>query len=199
MKVLGINALFHDPAAALVVDGAVVAAAEEERFSRRKHGTGPCRSRPGSCRSCRPLVPGARRAGGLRTSTPSPTPSTRRLARPAEELGLHDPWDHLRQTYARRAPEFLATALPGLDPAIVRFVPHHVAHAGSAGLAAPYADVRRAGARRSRRGGQPPRGPLRAAGSWSALASQALPHSLGLLYEDVTDHLGFLAAPTSTR
>lgn len=41
MKVLGINALYHDPAAALVVDGRVVAAAEEERFSRRKHGKRP--------------------------------------------------------------------------------------------------------------------------------------------------------------
>ena len=41
MKVLGVNALFHDPAAALVVDGAIVAAAEEERFSRRKHGHRP--------------------------------------------------------------------------------------------------------------------------------------------------------------
>ncbi len=41
MKVLGVNAVFHDPAAALVIDGAVVAAAEEERFSRRKHGKSP--------------------------------------------------------------------------------------------------------------------------------------------------------------
>jgi hypothetical protein len=41
MRVLGINAVFHDPAAALVVDGRVVAAAEEERFSRRKHGKRP--------------------------------------------------------------------------------------------------------------------------------------------------------------
>ncbi|HET8681147.1 MAG TPA: carbamoyltransferase N-terminal domain-containing protein [Micromonosporaceae bacterium] len=41
MRVLGINAVFHDPAAALVVDGQVVAAAEEERFSRRKHGKRP--------------------------------------------------------------------------------------------------------------------------------------------------------------
>src|SRR3954470_5651747 len=40
-RVLGINAIFHDPAAALVVDGTVVAAAEEERFSRRKHGKRP--------------------------------------------------------------------------------------------------------------------------------------------------------------
>src|ERR687889_257350 len=41
MRVLGVNALFHDPSAALVVDGHVVAAAEEERFSRRKHGKRP--------------------------------------------------------------------------------------------------------------------------------------------------------------
>ena len=38
MQVLGVNAVFHDPAAAIVVDGVTVAAAEEERFSRRKHG-----------------------------------------------------------------------------------------------------------------------------------------------------------------
>src|SRR5947209_10000048 len=41
MRVLGINAVFHDPAAALIVDGRIVAAAEEERFSRRKHGKRP--------------------------------------------------------------------------------------------------------------------------------------------------------------
>src|SRR5215204_6494517 len=41
MNVLGINAVFHDPAAALLVDGVTVAAAEEERFSRRKHGKPP--------------------------------------------------------------------------------------------------------------------------------------------------------------
>src|SRR3954467_7397164 len=35
--VLGINAVFHDSSAALVVDGTLVAAAEEERFTRRKH------------------------------------------------------------------------------------------------------------------------------------------------------------------
>ena len=35
--ILGISALYHDSAAALVVDGEVVCAAQEERFSRRKH------------------------------------------------------------------------------------------------------------------------------------------------------------------
>ncbi|MFF3736159.1 hypothetical protein [Streptomyces sp. NPDC002566] len=38
MRIPGLNALFHDPAAALVVDGRTAAAAEEERLSRRKHG-----------------------------------------------------------------------------------------------------------------------------------------------------------------
>ena len=37
MKILGISAFYHDSAAALVVDGEVVSAAQEERFSRRKH------------------------------------------------------------------------------------------------------------------------------------------------------------------
>ena len=41
MKILGVNAVFHDPAAAVVDDGRMIAAAEEERFSRRKHGKRP--------------------------------------------------------------------------------------------------------------------------------------------------------------
>jgi carbamoyltransferase len=137
VRVLGINALYHDPAAALVVDGEIVAAAEEERFSRRKHGKRPvpfaawelpeqaaawCLDRAGLT------------AADVDVVTYSFDPA---LARPAADLGLSDPWDHLRTTYALRAPQFLATALPGLDPDAVRYVPHHVAHAASAGLAAP--------------------------------------------------------------
>jgi len=40
MKILGISAFYHDSAAALVHDGEIVAAAQEERFSRRKHDAG---------------------------------------------------------------------------------------------------------------------------------------------------------------
>ena len=36
-KILGISAFYHDSAAALVVDGEIVAAAQEERFTRKKH------------------------------------------------------------------------------------------------------------------------------------------------------------------
>src|SRR5262245_4755027 len=37
MRVLGVSAYYHDSAAALVIDGRLVAAAQEERFTRRKH------------------------------------------------------------------------------------------------------------------------------------------------------------------
>jgi carbamoyltransferase len=37
MRILGISAFYHDSAAALVADGRVVAAAQEERFTRKKH------------------------------------------------------------------------------------------------------------------------------------------------------------------
>ena len=35
--ILGISAFYHDSAAAIVVDGEIVAAAQEERFTRKKH------------------------------------------------------------------------------------------------------------------------------------------------------------------
>src|SRR6478735_9540971 len=41
MYTLGINAAYHDPAACLVRDGRVIAAAEEERFTHIKHGKRP--------------------------------------------------------------------------------------------------------------------------------------------------------------
>ena len=37
IAVLGISALYHDSAAALIIDGKIIAAAQEERFSRKKH------------------------------------------------------------------------------------------------------------------------------------------------------------------
>ncbi|MCW2849135.1 MAG: carbamoyltransferase [Marmoricola sp.] len=192
VKVLGINALFHDPAAALVIDGETVAAAEEERFSRRKHGHRPVPFAAWelpelAARWC--LEHAGLDVSDLDAVAYSFDPD---LARPAEELGLDDPWDHLRQTYARRAPGFLASALPGLDPAAVRFVPHHVAHAASAGLASPHLEATDVlvldgrGEAASHLAGRYDGGRL------DVLCTQELPHSLGLLYETVTEHLGFL-------
>jgi carbamoyltransferase len=191
--VLGINAVFHDPAAVLVVDGRVVAAAEEERFSRRKHGKDPV---PFStweipveaARWC--LRHAGIDAAAIDAVGYSYHPA---LARPAApEITAHG-WEDLRTLYVQRAPLFLRTALPGLDPARVRFVPHHVAHAASAYLAAPFDEtsvlvIDGRGERASYLAGAAVGGRL------EVVASQRLPHSLGLFYEAATEHLGFRRA-----
>ncbi|HYF25711.1 MAG TPA: carbamoyltransferase C-terminal domain-containing protein [Baekduia sp.] len=190
MRVLGINAIFHDPAAALVVDGQTIAAAEEERFSRRKHGKRPVpfsawELPEAAAASC--LEAGGLSAADLDAVAYSYDPN---LAPPIPGDLTDDAWEGLRTLYAQRAPRFLATALAGLDPERVRFVAHHVAHAASACIAAPHASsavlvVDGRGERASH-----------LAGHWTGeellpLASQRLPHSLGLLYEELTVHLGF--------
>jgi carbamoyltransferase len=191
VKVLGINAIYHDPAAALVVDGEVVAAAEEERFSRRKHGKRPL---PWSAWELPELSAAwCLKEAGIR---PEQLDAVAYSFDPAlmgtpEESGLDDPGDVMRKMYAEQAPQFLAHALPGLDPGTVRFVAHHVAHAASAGLAAPQRNnsvlvLDGRGEAHSHLAGRYVDGHL------EVLAGQSLPHSLGLMYEELTDHLGFL-------
>jgi carbamoyltransferase len=188
--VLGVNAVFHDPAAALVVDGEIVAAAEEERFSRRKHGKPPVAFSTWE-------LPDQAMAFCLEAAG----------IRPAELDAVaysYDPdlapqpngdvtaagWEALRTLYVRRAPLFLRTSLPGLDPAKVCWVAHHVAHAASATFASGFdpcdvlvMDGR--GESASHLAGRFSGGRL------EVLAAQTLPHSLGLLYEELTAHLGF--------
>jgi carbamoyltransferase len=190
VRILGINAIFHDSAAALVIDGEIVAAAEEERFNRRKHGKRPV---PFSAWE----LPELSARWCLKTAGISPQDLDAvaysydpALVQPDLD-GLDERWEDLRTIYARRAPHFLATALPGLDPAAVHFIPHHIAHAASAGLAAPFRDsavlvADGRGEATSYLGGRYRDGEL------EVLASQELPHSLGLCYEEVTEHLGFL-------
>jgi carbamoyltransferase len=192
MRILGINAVFHDPAAALIVDGRVVAAAEEERFTRRKHGK---QAVPFStwelptaaakwCLAEAGLEPSDIDAVGYSYDP------TLMEGQPEDLPGLDAQWEYLRTLYAQRAPRFLATALPGLDPAVVRHVRHHVAHAASTALASPRPDaavlvVDGRGERSSMLSG------VYRDNKLDVLASQSLPHSLGLLYEDLTEHLGF--------
>jgi carbamoyltransferase len=195
VRVLGVNAVFHDPAAALVVDGRIIAAAEEERFTRRKHGKQAVAFSTWelpvhAARWC--LEQGGIAAEDIDAVGYSYDPALAETgtdgSMPLE--GQDRDWEHLRTMYARRAPLFLAAALPGLDPGVVRHVRHHVAHAASAALASPFRDsvvlvVDGRGEATSMLAGEYRDQKL------DILASQALPHSLGLLYEDLTEHLGF--------
>jgi carbamoyltransferase len=191
--VLGINAVFHDPAAALVSGGRIVAAAEEERFSRRKHGKPPVAFSTWelpeeSARWC--VEKGGVDAGELDAVAYSYDPAL--APEPTGDVTAAT-WEELRTLYVHRAPLFLRTALPGLDPERVRFVPHHVAHAASAYLAAGFDDcavmtVDGRGEATSGLMGRVQDGHL------EILAEQRLPHSLGLVYESLTAHLGFRRA-----
>jgi len=188
-RVLGINAVFHDPAAALVVDGEIVAAAEEERFSRRKHGKAPVAFSTWELPEqaiafC--LQQAGISARDLDAVAYSYDPAL--AAQPGADITA-DEWEGLRTLYAQRAPRFLSTALGGWDGDF-RFVAHHVAHACSATFASGWdpcsvlvLDGR--GEVASHLAGRSCGGEL------EVLARQRLPHSLGLLYEELTAHLGF--------
>src|SRR5438445_11335150 len=113
--VLGINAVFHDPAAALVVDGEIVAAAEEERFSRRKHGKPPVafstwelpEQAMAFCLEAAGIAP-----GDLDAVAYSYEPSLGRTVGPDITA---DEWEGLRTLYVERAPLFVRTALGGWE------------------------------------------------------------------------------------
>ncbi|MGW0246833.1 carbamoyltransferase family protein [Nocardia goodfellowii] len=189
MRILGINAVFHDPAAALIVDGEIVAAAEEERFTRRKHGKRPV---PFSAWELpEQAAAWCLERGGIRPDQLDAVGYSYDPRLVDHSLGgLDQRSEETRTDYARRAPAFLAAALPGLDPSIVRFVRHHVAHAASAALAAPGGDSAVLVADGRGESQSYLAGEYRD-GKFVELAAQQLPHSLGLMYEDLTEHLGF--------
>jgi carbamoyltransferase len=216
---LGINAAFHDPAACLVRNGRVIAAAEEERFTHIKHGKRPI---PFSAYEL-PFhaIDFCLRAGGIRLidvdhvaysydpfillgAEPADTiislplqPSTRPVQEPFES-----PWDPLFLSYIVNAPRQLAGGAPHHlqerfqdarhdGPYQWHFVSHHLAHAASAFHASPYQDAavltldgRGERATTTYNLGQGTR--------LDRLAEVTMPHSLGILYEQVTTYLGFL-------
>ena len=188
-RVLGINAVFHDPAAALVVDGETVAAAEEERFSRRKHGKTPVAFSTWElpeqairwCLSAAGLSP-----SDLDAVAYSYDPG---LCRPIGVDITAENWEGLRTLYAQRAPLFLRSVLDGWEGEF-RWVPHHLAHAASATFASGFDPCSALVL-----DGRGERGSYLAGrfdgGTFAVHAVQDLPHSLGLVYEELTAHLGF--------
>ncbi|MBY4948643.1 carbamoyltransferase [Cupriavidus respiraculi] len=219
MYTLGINAAFHDTAACLVRDGVVIAAAEDERFTHIKHGKRPvpfsawelpyhaidyCLAQAGItladvdhvAYSYDPAIQLGERRGDETLTLPL-EPS--RHARPT---ATGSPWDPLFLSYVVNAPRLLTSGVPhhlsrrfaGVTadgPFRWHFVEHHMSHEASAFLAAPF--DRCAVLTMDGRG-------ERATTSYGVFDGREyrrikqidLPDSLGLLYERVTRHLGFL-------
>lgn len=189
--ILGLSAYYHDSAAALVVDGRIVAAAQEERFTRKKHD---------------PAFPARAVASCLRQAGMS--------AGDLDWVGFYDKpllkFERLLETYVGYAPagfrsflhamplwlrtklflpRILRRELPGYQRRFV-FAEHHESHAASAFFPSPFDESAVL--------------TVDGVGEWATasfgtgrdhridLTHQIrFPHSLGLLYSAVTYYTGF--------
>ncbi len=190
--ILGISAFYHDSAAALVVDGEVVAAAQEERFTRRKH----------DYRFPQHAIDYALQAAGLEPQQ-------------LDFVGFYDKpllkFDRLLETYLAYAPlgfrsfsqamplwlrqklhlpREMDRALKGVYKKRYIFTEHHESHAASAFFPSPFGEAAIL--------------TLDGVGEWATAAygtgkgnrirlthQLQFPHSLGLLYSAFTYYTGF--------
>jgi carbamoyltransferase len=219
MYTLGINAAFHDSSACLVDDGRVVAAAEEERFTRVKHGKRPipfstyelpyhaidyCLREAGIALtgvdhvaySFDPYLLLGRHADDATITLPlepsaHPTPEEWEAA--WDPLFLASIVNAPRQLVGG-APHHLAARFRGAradGPYQWHFVEHHIAHAASAFHASPFTHA--AVLTLDGRGEHATTTYNTGCGNCLERLGQVnFPHSLGLLYEQLTGYLGFL-------
>lgn len=192
--VLGISAYYHDSATALVIDGEIVAAAQEERFTRKKHDP----SFP------KYAIESVIQSSGLNASD-------------IKIVSFYDKpflkFDRLLETYHHFAPrgvKSFSKAMPlwikekllmkallkkelnsiGIFPSSLRFPEHHLSHAASAFFPSPYNDAAIL--------------TIDGVGEWATttishgqeneiriLRQLNFPHSLGLLYSAFTQFCGF--------
>jgi carbamoyltransferase len=196
-RVLGLSAFFHDSAAAYVEDGRVVAAAQEERFTRRKQDP----SFPANAaRYCldeagirveeldavvfyeRPDLKFARLVATYLAFAPQGWESFRRAA--PEWLGGKRRLDRILLR------ELGTLGLGDLDPSKLRFAEHHVSHAASAYYPSPFED---AAALTVDGVGEwaTTTAALGKGGELTMLKELRFPHSVGLLYAAFTSYTGF--------
>jgi len=191
LNILGISCFYHDSAACLIQDGRVVAAASEERFTRKKHDEGFPHKAVEYCL----------KAGGIE-------------AKDLDYVGFYDKpvlkFERLLSTYLSTfprgffsyskampvwlkeklwIPSLIRKELPGYKGKIL-FTEHHMSHAASAFLVSPFKEAAIL--------------TVDGVGEW-ATASYGVgkdrqidlfkeirfPHSLGLLYSAFTYYLGF--------
>jgi carbamoyltransferase len=191
MDILGVSCYFHDAAAALIRDGQLVAAVEEERFSRKKHDY----EFPANA------IDFCLRAGGIPASALDYVVFFEKPFLKFERLLLT-----CMQTFPRSRRLFQEAMIPwlgdkvwirhllqkrlGLSPAKILFSEHHLSHAASAFYCSPFSEAAIL--------------TLDGVGEWTTatvgvgrgteitvLEEIRFPHSLGLLYSAFTAFLGF--------
>lgn len=194
MVILGLSAFYHDSAAALIIDGRIIAAAEEERFSRKKHDQSFPQQSIEFC-----LKEGKVRLDDIDAIVFYDKPLLK--------------FDRLLETYFESAPKGLPSFLQAMPLWIkekiylkkilrdsfkkfavklppIYFSEHHLSHAASAFYASPYNEAAILcidGV-----------GEWATTSGWHGFSNEIkplfeiqFPHSLGLFYSAFTAYLGF--------
>ena len=189
MYILGISCYYHDASAALLKDGVVVAAAEEERFTRKKHDTSFPLNAITYCLKSQRITMGQVDAVGFYEK---PFLKFERL------LGQHvQMFPKSLKTFVSAMPSWIHEKLHirksikklGYEGEVY-FIEHHLAHAAASFLVSPFKKAAILTAD--------------GVGEWSTttwgignekeiqlLGEIRFPHSLGLLYSTITAYLGF--------
>ncbi|OQP49937.1 carbamoyltransferase family protein [Niastella populi] len=211
MYTLGINAAFHDSAAALIKDGVLIAAVEDERFTHIKHGKRPvpfsayelpfhaidyCLQEAGITMNdvdhiAYSFDPSLLKSNGKQSADNIDAP----------HAVFSDQLNDLFLSYMRQAPQHLRDGYPHhlqkrlagwkLNSGKWHFVEHHIAHAASAFYPSPFKEA--AVLTLDGRGEMASTSYFRGEGnSLGKIGEVCMPHSLGMLYEKITTYLGFL-------
>jgi carbamoyltransferase len=190
MKILGLNAYHGDAAACLLVDGRIVAAAEEERFRRVKHWAGFPREAIRWCLSEGGIT--LHELDHVAVNQDARANIGRKLAyvvkrRPDLSLVL----DRLRNKKERAGiAQMISRELGAGFAGRVHFVEHHLAHLGSAFLVSPFEEAVAVSVDGF--------GDF-ASAAWGVGRDATVrldekvyfPHSLGIFYQAITQFLGF--------
>jgi carbamoyltransferase len=191
MNILGLNAFHGDSSAALMRDGVLVAAAEEERFRRVKHWAGfPSQSIAYCLREAGIGLADVQHIALNQNSRANLLRKLRYLATEMPRFGLV--FDRLRNRRKREGtPELLASAFPGQSfRGDFHNVEHHLAHLSSAFHVSPFEEA----AVVSVDGFGDFASTAWGVGKGSDLKIDGrvyFPHSLGIFYQALTQYLGF--------
>ncbi len=198
MNILGISCYYHDAAAALLVNGQLVAAAEEERFTRKKHDHNFPTNAIDFCLKTANLT--AQELDYV-VFYEKPLVKFERILQTALST-FPKSWAVFRESMITWFNEklWIKSQLQtkiGVPTNKILFVEHHLSHAASAMFCSPYADaavltIDGVGEWTTATLGQ-------ATAAWNGSGSNQIelsrelrfPHSLGLLYSAFTAYLGF--------
>ncbi|MFH1849979.1 MAG: carbamoyltransferase [archaeon] len=190
MYILGISCYYHDASAALLKDGVIVAAAEEERFTRKKHETGFPEKAVRYCLRSQGIT--IKDIGYIAFYEKPMAKFDRVLSQCLETFPLSF------KTFVAALPSWINEKLriPGTAKKKLKykgdilFIDHHLAHAASSFLVSPFDEAAIV--------------TIDGVGEWTTttigtgkgngihlLKEITFPHSLGLLYSTITAYLGF--------